>query len=210
MPVVHLVDDDPSLLRAVSRLMRADGFTVEVFDSAEAFLAYRDHGQDTPGCVVLDLEMPGMDGLEVQEILSRQREPLPVIFLTGHGDVPSSVRALKRNAIDFLQKPVPEDDLIAAVKRALASDAEARERRRREQELVTRYEGLTRRERQVLVLVARGLLNKQIAFELGTVERTIKAHRAQVMAKMQAQSLAELVLVTERLSEILKRLGRSI
>ncbi len=210
VPVVHLVDDDPSLLRAVSRLMRASGFAVEVFSSAEHFLRERARRQDTPGCVVLDLEMPGLHGLEVQEIIRQQKEPLPVIFLTGHGDVPSSVRALKHDAVDFLTKPVPADDLIAAVKRALARDAEAREKRRQERALVARYETLTPREREVMVLVARGLLNKQIAFELGTVERTIKAHRARVMEKMQVQSLAELVLATERLAEIFKRSGQSL
>jgi FixJ family two-component response regulator len=210
MPVVHIVDDDPSLLRAVSRLMRAAGFAVEVFSSSEAFLLHRVRCQDTPGCVVLDLEMPGLRGLEVQEIIRQQREPLPVIFLTGHGDVPSSVRALKHDAVDFLMKPVPAEDLVASVRRALACDAEARETRRRERELMTRYEGLTHREREVMALVVRGLLNKQIAGELGVVERTIKAHRAQVMAKMQVRSLAELVRETEHLSEVLKRSGRSI
>jgi len=209
IPVVHIVDDDPSLRKAVSRLMRAAGFAVEVFSSAEDFLRCL-HQRDTPGCVVLDLEMPGMHGLEVQEIIKKHKEPLPVVFLTGHGDVPSSVRALKQEAVDFLMKPVSDDDLIAAVKRALARDAEAREARRQERELLERYERLTQRQREVLALVTRGLLNKQIAFELGTVERTIKAHRAQVMAKMQAQSLAELVLVTQRLAEVLERQGRQL
>jgi FixJ family two-component response regulator len=208
--VVHVVDDDPSVLRSVARLMRAAGFTVEVFGSAEEFLLERVRRQDTPGCVVLDLEMPGLHGLQVQEILGRLREPLPVVFLTGHGDVPSSVHALKHHAIDFLTKPVPADDLVAAVQRALDCDAEARERRSRERELLARFEELTPREREVLVLVARGLLNKQVAAELGTVERTIKAHRARVMSKMQVQSLAELVRVTDQIRDVLKRLGRPL
>lgn len=206
-PVVYLVDDDPSLLRAVSRLLRAAGFDVEVFGSAEEFISHYRNCPNTPGCVVVDLEMPGLSGLELQEFLKQQKEPLPVIFLTGHGDVFSSVRAMKRDAVDFLTKPVSVEDLVAAVKSALASDAEAREARRQERELVVRYEGLTHREREVLALVVRGLLNKQIAFELGTVERTIKAHRAQVMAKMQVQSLADLVRVAERLDHILKKSG---
>ncbi len=205
VPLVHIVDDDPSVLRAVSRLLRAAGFEVGLFKSAEEFLKYRVHSPGTPGCVVLDLRMPGLQGLDLQEIINRQNEPLPIIFLTGHGDVPSSVHALKHRAVDFLQKPVPDDLLISAVRRALADDAEARETRRQERELLSRFEGLTPREREVLALVVSGKLNKEIAFELGTVERTIKAHRAQVMAKMRAQSLAELVRLGERLDSILKK-----
>ena len=203
-PVVHVVDDDPNYLRAVSRLLRAAGFRVESFSSAENFLVHRGRKPDVPGCVILDLRMPGLGGLELQDLVRQLREPLPVIFLSGHGDVTSSVQAMKGEAIDFLVKPVSVEDLVAAVKRALASDAEAREERRRMRELRGRYEGLTSREREVLALVVRGLLNKQIAYELGTVERTIKAHRAQVMAKMKVQSLAELVRVTERLGDILE------
>jgi FixJ family two-component response regulator len=205
LPIVNVVDDDQDFLRAVSRLLRSAGFRVEVFGSAESFLQHRGRYPDVPGCVVLDLQMPGLDGLELQELLKQQAEPLPVIFLSGHGDVPSSVRAMKLDAIDFLVKPVSSEDLVAAIRRALASDADAREERRQIRELRGRYEGLTPREREVLALVVRGLLNKQIAFELGTVERTIKAHRAQVMAKMQVRSLAELVRVAERLGNILEK-----
>ncbi len=205
LPVVHGVDDDQSFLRSVMRLLRAAGFQVMGFNSAEDFLSHRFQTPDTPGCVILDLNMPGLGGLELQEIVQRQNQPLPVIFLTGYGDVPSSVRALKQDAIDFLTKPVPADDLVAAVKRALERDSEAREKRHQEGELLARYESLTPREREVLALVVRGLLNKQIAFELGTAERTVKAHRAQIMAKMQVQSLADLVRATERLDPILKR-----
>ncbi len=203
-PVVYVVDDDQSFLQAILRLLRAAGFQAEGFTSAEKFLLHRGSVPDIPGCVILDLRMPGLGGLELQEEVKQLREPLPVIFLSGHGDVPSSVRAMKSDAIDFLVKPVSADDLIAAVKRALEVDAEARQQRREIDELRARYEGLTRREREVLSMVVRGFLNKQIAFELGTVERTIKAHRAQVMAKMQVDSLAELVRVAERLGDILK------
>jgi FixJ family two-component response regulator len=204
VPVVHVVDDDPSLLRALSRLLRAAGFQVEVFSSAENFLSHRSRYPDIPGCLILDLQMPGLGGLKLQELVKQLKEPLPVIFLTGHGDVPSSVRAMKGDAIDFLQKPVSAEDLVAAVKRALSADAEARAARRQMRELRARYEELTHREREVLALVVRGLLNKQIASELGTVERTIKAHRAQVMSKMKVRSLAELVRVADQLGDILK------
>jgi FixJ family two-component response regulator len=199
-PTIHLVDDDPSILRALSRLLRAAGYDVAQFGSAEEFLLYRGNFPDVPGCAIVDLKLPGLNGLELQESLGRQKEPLPVIFLTGHGDVPSSVRAMKNDAVDFLMKPVCADDLLAAVQRAFTNDVAAREARHQKQELLSRYEKLTPREREVLALVVRGRLNKQIAFELGTVERTIKAHRAQIMAKMQAQSVAELVRITEHLN----------
>ncbi len=198
------MDDDAFYLRAVSRLLRAAGFRVEVFSSAEGFLLHRSGSPDVPGCVILDLRMPGLGGLELQELLKQLKEPLPVIFLSGHGDVPTSVQAMKSDAIDFLVKPVSVEELVAAVKRAFAADVEAREDRRQIRELRARYKGLTQREREVLGLVVRGLLNKQIAYELGTVERTIKAHRAQVMAKMKVQSLADLVRVAERLGDVLK------
>jgi FixJ family two-component response regulator len=201
MPTIYLVDDDPSVLRALTRLLHSAGYHSEQFGSAEEFLVYRGNFPDVPGCAIIDLKLPGLNGLELQERLRQQKEPLPVIFLTGHGDIPSSVRAMKRDAVDFLTKPVCADDLFAAVKGALAVDAEAREARHQRQDLLARYEKLTPREREVLALVVRGLLNKQIAFKLGTVERTIKAHRAQIMSKMQVQSIAELVRVTARLND---------
>lgn len=195
-PVVHVVDDDESLLRAVSRRLEAAGFTVEGFSSAEAFLARRSH---SPGCVIVDLRMEGRSGLELQEALGRMDDPLPVIFLTGHGDVHSSVRAMKRGAVDFLTKPVSGEELIEAVQRAIALDARGRAERHGLRELTRRYAGLTPRERQVFALVARGLLNKQIAGQLGTSERTVKAHRARVMSKMGVQSVADLTRAAERL-----------
>jgi FixJ family two-component response regulator len=198
-PVVHAVDDDPSFLRAVSRMLRSAGFQVTAFSSVAEFLAHRRGHPDTPGCLLLDLKMPGLGGLDLQELIAKEAEPLPVVFLTGHGDVPSSVAAMKQHAVDFFTKPVAADDLIPALQRAFVRDAEAREARRQLRELQERYQKLTPREREVLALVVRGLLNKQIAFEIGTGERTVKAHRAQVMAKMRAQSVAELVRAADRL-----------
>ncbi len=196
-PVVHVVDDDASFLRAVSRRLEAEGFDVEAFSSAEEFLA---RTSDFPGCAVVDLRLEGQSGLDLQDAVARTAEPLPVVFLTGHGDVHSSVRAMKRGAVDFLTKPVSGEELVEAVKRAIALDASARAERRVLRDLRSRYERLTPRERQVFELIARGLLNKQAAFELGTTERTIKAHRARVMEKLGAQSVADLARIAERLT----------
>jgi FixJ family two-component response regulator len=199
MPVVHVVDDDPSFRRAISRRLRAAGFRVMAFGSAGEFLESRRPGSG--GCALLDLRMPGPDGLELQEALLRQEDPLPVIFLTGQGDIPSSVEAMKKGAVDFLTKPVAGDALLEAVSRALALDATAREARRSAGDWRARFDSLTPREREVFALVVRGLLNKQIAAELGTTERTIKAHRQKVMQKMRADSLAELARAAERLGD---------
>lgn len=195
-PVVHVVDDDPSFLQAISRRLEAAGFDVEPFTSAEAFLARR---SDFEGCAVVDLKLGGLSGLELQEALVGTADPLPVIFLSGHGDVHSSVRAMKRGAVDFLTKPVSGDDLVDAVRRAIALDASARAERRTLREVRSRHERLTPREREVFTLVARGMLNKQIAAELGTSERTIKAHRARVMEKMSAQSVTDLARMAQLL-----------
>ena len=194
-PIIYLVDDDPSFLRALSRRLRAAGYQVEAFGSAEQFLSRRRSGP--PGCAVLDLQMPGAGGLGLQEALAQAEEPLPVVFLTGHGDVSSSVRAMKQGAVDFLTKPVQGDELLEAVERALTRGAAAREMRRHQRKWRARYETLTPREREVFALVVRGLPNKQIAEVLGTCERTIKAHRGQVMHKMDVQSPAELGRVVE-------------
>jgi FixJ family two-component response regulator len=189
-PVVYLVDDDPSFLRALSRRLQAAGYQVEAFSSAEQFLRRR--RSEAPGCAVLDLRMPGPGGLGLQEALVKAEEPLPVVFLTAHGDVPSSVQAMKGGAVDFLTKPVQGNELVEAVERALARGAAAREARRHKRAWRARYESLTQREREVFTLIVRGLLNKQIADVLHASERTIKAHRAQVMHKMGVQSPAEL------------------
>ena len=194
-PIVYLVDDDRSFLRALSRRLRAAGYQVEAFGSAEQFLSQR--RSEAPGCAVLDLQIPGPGGLGLQQALAKAEEPLPVVFVTGHGDVPSSVRAMKQGAVDFLTKPVEGHELLEAVEQALARGAAAREKRRLQRQWRARYESLTLREREVFALVVRGLPNKQIADVLGTSERTIKAHRGQVMHKMGVQSPAELGRVVE-------------
>jgi FixJ family two-component response regulator len=198
-PLIYLVDDDPSFLRALSRRMQVAGYEVECFNSAEEFLKRRH--PDAPVCAVLDLQMPGPGGLELQEVLSRAKEPLPVIFLTAHGDVPSSVRAMKEGAVDFLTKPVRGEDLLDAVQRALARGAAAAQMQKRKRDWGARYERLSPREREVFQLVVQGLPNKQIADVLGVSERTIKAHRSQVMHKMGVQSGAELGRAVEWLSD---------
>lgn len=195
-PVVRVVDDDSSFLRAVARLLEAAGFRVAPFNSAEEF---RSRPLEAPGCVVLDLRMPGSGGLDIQDELSRGDAPLPVIFLSGQADIQSSVRAMKQGALDFLTKPVSGEELIGTVRRAVDIDAAARRERRALNELKVRYERLTPREREVFALVATGLLNKQIADQLGMSERTVKAHRAHVMWKMSAESVADLVRAAERL-----------
>jgi FixJ family two-component response regulator len=201
-PVIYLVDDDPSLLRALSRRLRVEGYEVECFDSVAEFLGRR--RSEIPACAVLDLQMPGLGGLELQETLAQADDPLPVVFLTAHGDVPSSVRAMKGGAVDFLSKPVRGDDLLAAIRLALARGTADREKRRKQREWGARYERLSPREREVFVLVVRGLPNKQIADVLGVSERTIKAHRSQVMHKMGVQSGAELGRAVEWLSDFLR------
>ena len=194
---VFVVDDDPSVLRGLERLLRAAEYGVETFASARAFL--ESGPVDRPGCVVVDLRMPELGGLDLQEELSRRGFPLPLIFLTGHGDVPSSVRAMKAGAIDFLSKPCDETDLLAAVERALARDAEARAERAEREAVRARFAELTPREHEVCLLVAKGLLNKQIAAELGTAEKTVKIHRGRVMEKLGADSVAALVRLVDRL-----------
>ena len=199
LPVVYLVDDDPSFLRALSRRLRAADYRVETFSSAEEFLK-RDRSE-AAGCAVLDLQMPGLGGLDLQKTLARAEEPVPVIFLTGHGDIPSSVRAMKGGAADFLTKPVRGDELLDAVHQALARAAAARETRRHRRDWDIRYESLTSREREVFSLVVSGHPNKQVAGLLGISERTVKAHRAQLMHKMGVQSPVELGRTVEWLPD---------
>jgi FixJ family two-component response regulator len=194
-PTVHIVDDDASFLLATSRLLHASGFAVRTFASAAEFLAQRD--ADAPGCVLADVRMPGMNGLELQAALARSDNPLPILFLTGHGDIPSSVRAMRDGAEDFLEKRAPKALLLAAVHRALARDAREREARGRQREVRARFDALTKRELEVLGHVVRGRLNKQIAADLGIHERTVKLHRTAITTKLRVQSVAELTRLAD-------------
>ena len=196
---VYIVVDDPPALRDISQRLEAAGFDVEAFSSVEAFQACQ---LDAPGCVVVELHLQGRTGLDLQDALRRTAEPPPVIFLATPGDVGGSVRAMKQGAVDILARPITGDALLDAVRRAIALDADARAQRRAVRELRARYERLTPREREVFALVTRGLLNKQIAAELGTAERTVKAHRARVMEKMEVASVADLARAAERLGSI--------
>jgi FixJ family two-component response regulator len=192
-----VVDDDPSVLRALTRLFLAAGLEVRGFPSPAAFLEA--HDPATPGCVVLDVALPGLDGLEVQKALSVSDCARPIVFITGRGDIPTTVRAMKGGALDFLTKPVNDSDLLAAVWNAIEIDRVARQAQVEIDAIRQRLASLTPREREVLVHVIAGRLNKQIAADLGTVEKTIKVHRARIMEKMAVGSLAELVRVAERL-----------
>jgi FixJ family two-component response regulator len=197
-PIVHVVDDDDSLRKAVMRLLRAAGYDVRAYASAGEFaLANREN--HARGCVLLDVRMPGPSGLDLQEALAREDEPLPVIFLTAHGDVPTTVRAMKTGAVDFLTKPIKRDVLLSAIRTALARDLRSHTSREQLRDLRARFAKLTPREQEVFDLVVAGRLNKQIAAELGMAERTVKAHRGQVMAKMQATSLADLVRLADKM-----------
>jgi FixJ family two-component response regulator len=197
LPIIHVVDDDLSFRTAVTRLLRAAKYEVRGYASASEFLESDPCAE--PGCILLDLRMPGVSGLDLQQSLARMEERLPIIFLTGHGDIPASVRAMKAGAVDFLTKPVRREALLSAVQNALGVDAKGRSARALLRELHDRYATLTPREREVLVHVVSGKLNKQIAFDLGTAERTVKAHRASIMEKLCVQSLAELVRVAQEL-----------
>lgn len=195
--VVIIVDDDPSFRTFLSRLVQTIGLKAVLFTSAEEFLAARP--PDGPACLVLDVQMPGLSGLDLQRELAQHGRAIPIVFTTGHGDIPMTVEAMKAGAIGFLSKPFRNQDMIDAIKEGIARDRESRKKLDEVAELRTRYDSLTAREREVFALVTRGSLNKQIAMELGTSERTVKAHRAQVVAKMQADSVADLVRMADKL-----------
>jgi FixJ family two-component response regulator len=194
--IIRIVDDDPCCRTALTRLLRAAGFETRTYSSAAEFLAADSRD---PGCVILDVQMPGLNGLELQKALAAVDEPLPVIFLTGHGDIPMSVQAVKAGAVDFLTKPVTRHALLPAVGNALVVDTAQRAVRTRQRELSALYDSLTAREREVLTHVIAGKLNKVIAADLGTSERTIKAHRANIMDKLRVDSVAELVRIAQEL-----------
>lgn len=193
---VFLIDDDPGVLKALTRLLQTAGYKTKAFSSSEAFLD--EHDPSVPGCAVLDLTMPGLDGLEVQQKLAGKATRRPIVFLTGHGNVPVSVRAMKAGAVDFLLKPVNRDDLLEAVERAVALDKVTRRVDAERRAIYALLEKLTPREREVLTHVIAGRLNKQIAADLGTVEKTIKVHRSRMMAKMGVRTVAALVQLTQK------------
>lgn len=197
--MVHVVDDDPSVRKSLDRLLRSVGYQVQTYDSARAFMGRAGQTGDTPQCLILDVRMPGVSGLDLQTSLRNTGSRIPIVFSTGFGDVTSSVRAMKVGAIDFLTKPIDEQELLSAVERGLSQDVECRKIDAVMSSLKSRLGRLTPRERQVFALVVTGLLNKQIAGRLGTCERTIKVHRARIMKKMEAGSVAELVRMAVRL-----------
>jgi FixJ family two-component response regulator len=193
--VVYVVDDDRAFLRSMDRLLRAAGHAVRLFTSAQDFVAERRSG--APECLLLDLRMPRVSGIELQDRLAAAGDAIPIVFLSGHADLQTGVHAMKSGAVDFLAKPFTEGELLAAVEKALARDRTARSQRELREEARSRLERLTPRERQVCELVATGLLNKQIAAELGAAEKTIKCHRGRVMEKLAVGSVAELVRLVD-------------
>jgi FixJ family two-component response regulator len=193
---VFVVDDDEAVRKAISRLLRSAGIAAAVFASPKEFLAQ--YNPATPGCLLLDMAMPDLDGLQLQTALNEKGCILPIIFLTGHGDVSKSVQAMKQGAFDFLSKPAKDKDLLTAVRAAFERDTVVRQEKAKLSEIRARLDTLTPREREVLELVVSGKLNKQIASDLGIAEATVKMHRAHVMEKMKVQSVAELTRLTER------------
>lgn len=196
-PVVFVVDDDPSVRSSLKFLISTVGLQVESFDSADSFL----HGKppDAPSCLVLDVRLPGLSGLDFQCELAARNIRIPIVFITGHGDIPMSVRAMKAGAVEFLTKPFRDQDLLDAIRIALERDRARREQEKEVTELKQRFESLTPREREVISMVVSGMLNKQIAGQLGTAENTVKVQRSRAMEKMHSQSLADLIRMIEKL-----------
>ena len=196
-PTIFIVDDDPSVRESTELMLKSVGFNVKTFVSAQDFL--KANLQEDLGCLILDVRMPGISGLDLQEKLVSAKTPLPVIFITGHGTVPMSVRAMKAGAVDFLQKPFEEQDLLDAINRAITQQRERKSKKDEADKLQQRLKALTSREHEVFSLLVTGMANKEIAYKLGTSERTVKAHRAQIMEKMNAGSLADLIRFAEKL-----------
>jgi FixJ family two-component response regulator len=200
--LVNIVDDDPSVRKGLARLVKSAGYRVEVFESAGEFLARAP--QEDPSCLILDVRMPGLTGLELQEALGIAGRGMSIVFVSGHGDIVGSVRAMKRGAVDFLTKPVDSKELLGAIERAVAKALTSQREKAGATDVQERLKTLTAREAQVFALVVTGMLNKQVAAELGIVEKTVKVHRARVMEKMRAGSLAELVRLADRAGIIAK------
>ena len=197
-PAVFIVDDDVSIREALKNLFRSVGLKVETFATAQELLSSR--RGDAPGCLVLDVRLPGLSGLDLQRTLAEAEIEIPIVFVTAHGDIPMSVRAMKLGAVEFLTKPFRDQDLLDAVHQAIQHDCEIRAQRAETAELRSRHESLSFREKEVMDLVVRGLLNKQIAAELGASEATVKLHRGRAMQKMRADSLADLIRMAEKLA----------
>jgi len=196
-PIVFVVDDDPSIRESLSLLLSSAGYSVNTFASAKEFLE-SEHSTSGPACLVLDVKMPGLSGLDLQKELMSRNIIIPIIFITGHGDIPMSVQAMKKGAVDFLPKPFDDGDLLEAVEQALLRDSQTHADLDEKKHILQRMDSLTPREHEVLTYLITGMLNKQIAFELNISERTVKAHRKQVFDKMGVNSIAELVRLTEK------------